>query len=46
MRGPSMKKKNAATEYRTPLFDRLFKPQVITLPNGHTVERPRFPRDR
>lgn len=41
MRGPSMKKKNAATEYRTPLFDRLFKPQVITLPNGHTVERPR-----
>ena len=36
-----MKKKNAATEYRTPLFDRLFKPQVITLPNGHTVERPR-----
>ena len=41
MRGPSMKKKNAATEYRTPLFDRLFKPQMITLPNGHTVERPR-----
>ena len=36
-----MKKKNAATEYRTPLFDRLFKPQMITLPNGHTVERPR-----
>ena len=40
MRGPSMKKKNAATEYRTPLFDRLFKPQMITLPNGHTVEPP------
>ena len=26
---------------RTPLFDRIFKPQKITLPNGHTVLRPR-----
>ena len=25
----------------TPLFDRIFKPELITLPNGHTVERPR-----
>ena len=33
-----MKKNNA---YREPLFDRLFKPEVITLPNGHTVKRPR-----
>ena len=33
-----MKKNNA---YREPLFDRLFKPEVITLPNGHTVRRPR-----
>lgn len=34
-------KKKAAAAYREPLFDRLFKPQVITLPNGHTVRRPR-----
>lgn len=27
--------------YRVPLFDRIFKPEVITLPNGHTVSRPR-----
>lgn len=26
---------------RTPLFDRIFKPKKITLPNGHTVLRPR-----
>ena len=26
---------------KTPLFDRVFKPELITLPNGHTVERPR-----
>ena len=25
----------------TPLFDRIFKPEVITLENGHTVTRPR-----
>lgn len=40
MRGTHMKKK-AAAAYREPLFDRLFKPEVITLPNGHTVKRPR-----
>lgn len=27
--------------YRTPLFDRIFKPEVITLPSGATVVRPR-----
>ena len=27
--------------YRTPLFDRVFKPEIITLPNGNTVARPR-----
>ena len=27
--------------YQVPLFDRIFKPEVITLPNGHTVSRPR-----
>jgi len=27
--------------YRVPLFDRIFKPQIITLPNGKTVARPR-----
>lgn len=32
-------KKNAVPG--TPLFDRVFKPEVITLPNGHTVTRPR-----
>ncbi|MDO5377618.1 MAG: phosphonate ABC transporter, permease protein PhnE [Clostridia bacterium] len=34
-------KKNAISEPKTPLFDRIFKPQPITLPNGHTVLRPR-----
>lgn len=34
-------KKNASTEARVPLFDRIFKPELITLPNGHTVSRPR-----
>ena len=33
------KKKNEG--YRTPLFDRIFKPEIITLPNGRTVARPR-----
>ena len=27
--------------YQVPLFDRIFKPETITLANGHTVERPR-----
>jgi len=35
------KKKASANEYRVPLFDRIFKPETVTLPNGHTVERPR-----
>ena len=34
-----MKKK--VRTMRTPLFDRIFKPKRITLPNGHTVLRPR-----
>ena len=29
------------TEVTTPLFDRIFKPEIITLPNGNTVARPR-----
>lgn len=34
-------KKTASAEPRTPLFDRIFKPEFITLENGHTVARPR-----
>ena len=34
-------KKSAATVYRQPLFDRIFKPEKITLPNGKTILRPR-----
>lgn len=34
-------KKKAAAGYRVPLFDRIFKPKTITLPNGHSVKRPR-----
>ncbi len=34
-------KKTASAEPKTPLFDRVFRPQVITLQNGHTVLRPR-----
>ena len=34
-------KKKAANAYRVPLFDRIFKPELITLENGHTVLRPR-----
>lgn len=34
-------KKTASSEPRTPLFDRVFRPETITLSNGHTVERPR-----
>ena len=34
-------KKTASSEPRTPLFDRVFRPETITLANGHTVERPR-----
>lgn len=35
------KKKKTAAVYRVPLFDRIFKPQIVTLPNGKTVSRPR-----
>ena len=34
-------KKTASSAPRTPLFDRVFRPETITLSNGHTVERPR-----
>lgn len=34
-------KKTDASGVRTPLFDRLFPPQLVTLPNGHSVLRPR-----
>ena len=34
-------KKTASSAPRTPLFDRVFRPETITLENGHTVERPR-----
>ena len=34
-------KKTVAPGARTPLFDRIFKPEIITLENGHTVTRPR-----
>ena len=33
--------KKKESGYQTPLFDRIFKPEVITLENGHQVERPR-----
>ena len=36
-----MAKKKASAGYRVPLFDRIFKPEMITLANGHTVARPR-----
>ena len=34
-------KKTKTDGYRVPLFDRVFPPKVITLPNGHTVKKPR-----
>ena len=34
-------KKNDAPGVKTPLFDRIFKPEIITLENGHMVARPR-----
>ena len=34
-------KKTASSAPRTPLFDRVFRPETITLANVHTVERPR-----
>ena len=33
--------KKIEAAYRVPLFDRIFKPEIITLPNGSTVARPR-----
>lgn len=36
-----MLKKKTSSAYRVKLFDRIFKPQLITLPNGSTVMRPR-----
>ena len=36
-----MLKKKASNAYRVKLFDRIFKPEIITLPNGNTVSRPR-----
>ena len=35
-----MKKKTNETAYRPPLLDRIIKPRTITLPNGHTVQKP------
>lgn len=34
-------KNTASAAPRAPLFDRVFRPETITLPNGHTVQRPR-----
>ena len=34
-------KKKSDTGYRVPLFDRIFKPKVMVLSNGHTVAQPR-----
>ena len=34
-------KKSASAGPRTPLFDRVFRPETIILANGHTVKRPR-----
>ena len=34
-------RRNTQKVRKTPLFDRVFKPQAITLDNGHTVMRPR-----
>ena len=35
-----MKKKTTAAAVRPPLFDRIFKPRTVTLPNGKTVLKP------
>lgn len=35
------KKKKMRTTPRVKLYDRIFKPEVITLPNGNVVKRPR-----
>ena len=33
-------KKNASSEQRVPLFDRIFKPETVKLANGHSVMKP------
>ena len=35
-----MKRKTSGTAYHVPLFDRVFPPRTIALPNGHTVQKP------
>ncbi len=35
-----MKKNKTENAYRVPLLDRIIKPRTITLPNGHTVQKP------
>jgi len=34
------KKQTAEASARTPLLDRIIPPRTITLPNGHTVQKP------
>lgn len=36
-----LKRKKAGKAVRVKLFDRIFKPEIITLPNGNVVKRPR-----
>jgi len=35
-----MKKRTTEQAYKAPLFDRIIKPRTVTLPNGHTVQKP------
>ncbi len=35
-----MKKSKTEKAYKVPLLDRIIKPRTITLPNGHTVQKP------
>ena len=35
-----MKKTSAEAAYKVPLLDKIIKPRTITLPNGHTVQKP------
>ena len=35
-----MKRKTSGTAYHVPLFDWVFPPRTIALPNGHTVQKP------
>ena len=36
-----MDNENTAVLYKETLYDKIFKPQIITLANGHTVRRRR-----